>query len=285
MNSGYNGFPNDPGVPASITGGIDYAVANGWLIGGAISYGTTTQSFDLGGNFKLNEFAASLYAAYGNGPLWGQVVGTYGGLRYDVNRIVPIGITTQSNTSNTLGTNTSFAAEFGYDFVTPLGNSVPAAPMPLKAAPAAAGLAITHGPVVGIVLQRVHVDGFTETDPFASVGGFTALAFGSQTRNSAVSELGYRASIDIGIWRPFAKLVWNHELASTDRSVTASLTTVAAPSYWMPAVVLGRDWGTGTVGTTATIGQVTSYATFTGEIVQRNVVAYGGQIGLNVALR
>jgi outer membrane lipase/esterase len=64
------------------------------------------------------------------------------------------------------------------------------------------------------------------------------------------------------------------------------LTTVAAPSYWMPAVVLGRDWGTGTIGTTTTIAQgITSYATFTGEIVQRSVVAYGGQIGLNVALR
>ena len=59
-----------------------------------------------------------------------------------------------------------------------------------------------------------------------------------------------KRQIEIGMWRPFAKLVWNHELASTDRSVTASLTTVAAPSYWMPAVVLGRDWSTGTVGTT-----------------------------------
>jgi outer membrane lipase/esterase len=214
------------------------------------------------------------------------VVGSFGGLHYDVNRVVPIGITTQSNTGNTSGQNTSFAAEFGYDFVTPLGGSAVAPAMPVKAPPATAGWAITHGPVVGIVLQRVRVDGFTETDPFASIGGFTALAFADQTRNSAVSELGYRASIDIGIWRPFAKLVWNHELASTDRSVTASLTTVAAPSYFMPAVVLGKDWGTATIGTTATIAQgVTGYATFSGEIAQRNVVAYGGQVGLNVALR
>jgi outer membrane lipase/esterase len=286
MNSGYSGFPNDPGIPAAVTGGIDYGFANGWLLGGAISVGTTTQSFDLGGNFKQSEFAASLYAAYGAGPVWGQVVATFGGLRYDVNRIVPIGITTQSNTGNSSGRNTSFGAEFGYDFVTSIGRPAVVPNMSVKAAPAAAGLAITYGPVAGIVLQHVHVNGFTETDPFASAGGFTALAFADQTRNSAVSELGYRASIDIGIWRPFAKLVWNHELASTDRSVTASLTTVTAPSYWMPAVVLGKDWGTATIGTTATVARgVTGYATFTSEIVQRNVVAYGGQIGLNVALR
>lgn len=285
INSGYNGFPGDPGVPASITGGFDYAFANGWLLGGAISVGNTTQSFDLGGNFKQNEYAASLYAAYARGPWWGNVVGSFGELRYDVNRIVPTGITAQSNVGKTSGRNTSFAAELGYDFVAPIGNPAAIPNMPTKAAPAATGLLISHGPVIGMVLQHIQVDGYTETDPFAAIGGFTALAFADQTRNSAVSELGYRASIDIGMWRPFAKFVWNHEFASTDRSVTASLTTVAAPSYWMPAVVLGKDWGTGTIGTTATIAQgVTAYATFTGQMAQRDVIAYGGQLGLNVAL-
>ncbi len=60
--------------------------------------------------------------------------------------------------------------------------------MPLKA-PASMPL-LTHGPVVGIVLQHITVDGYTETDPFAAIGGFTALSFGGQTRNSAVTELG-----------------------------------------------------------------------------------------------
>jgi outer membrane lipase/esterase len=139
--------------------------------------------------------------------------------------------------------------------------------------------------VVGIVLQHIHVDGYTETDPFASIGGFTALSFADQTRDSVVTELGYRASVDVGIWRPFAKLVWNHELANTDRSVTASLTSVSAPSYFMPAVVVGKDWGTGEIGTAVTVSKgATGYATFVSEIVQRNVVAYGGQVGLNVAL-
>jgi outer membrane lipase/esterase len=284
-NSGYTGFPNDPGIPAAITGGIDYAFANGWLLGGAISVGSTTQSFSLGGNFKQDEWAASLYAAYANGPVWGKVVGTFGELHDDVNRVVPIGITLQSNTGTTKGQNASLAAEFGYDFVVPIGPAV-APNMAVKAAPLAAGPEIVHGPVVGIVLQRIRVDGFTETDPFASIGGFTALSFADQTRNSAVSELGYRASIDIGLWQPFAKLVWSHEFASTDRSVTASLTSVVAPAYSMPAVALGRDWGTGTIGTTAKIAPgVTGYALFSSEIVQRNVVAYGGQVGLNVALR
>jgi outer membrane lipase/esterase len=284
INSGSTGFPNDPGTPAAVTAGIDYAIANGMIVGAAVSYGQTTQSFDLGGNFKQSEIAGSLYGAYTTGPYWGRAIATYGGLSYDVNRIVPIGITQQSNTGSTKGSNVSFAAEFGYDFVTSLGGA--AVNMPLKAPALPPGPQLTHGPVAGIVLQHVTVDGYTETDPFTAIGGFTALSFGGQTRDSAVTELGYQASIDWGKWHPFAKLVWNHELASTDRSVTATLTSTVAPSYWMPAVVLGRDWGTATIGTTVTFApDVTAYATLTSQIGQQNVVTYGGEVGVNVALR
>jgi outer membrane lipase/esterase len=138
--------------------------------------------------------------------------------------------------------------------------------------------------VVGVILQRAHVKGYAETDPFASIGGFTALSFGDQTRNSAVSELGYQVSVDMGRWQPFAKVTWNHEWASLDRSVTASLTSTVAPSYSMPAVILARDWGTETVGTRLKIGSgMTGYAAFISENAQ-DATIYGGQVGLNVAL-
>lgn len=264
MNSGYTDFPNDPGVPVSGTVGVDYAVANGWLVGAAMSVGNTTQSFDLGGSFQQNEFAASAFAAVNDGPIWADFVGTFGGLRYETDRIVPIGITMQSNSSGTAGTNASFAAEAGYNFF--------------------AG-SLTQGPVAGILLQRVYVNGFTETDAFAAVGGFTALSFADQMRNSAVTELGYRMNLSFGAWQPFAKIVWNHELASLDRSVTASLTTISAPSYSLPAVIFGADWATATLGTTVTINSaVTASAAFTTEVAQNNVVDYGAQLGLNVAL-
>ena len=59
---------------------------------------------------------------------------------------------------------------------------------------------LTHGPVPGIAWQHDSVDGFTEN------GSFTSLSFGHQTRNSLISELGYRVSADIGAWHPFAQL-------------------------------------------------------------------------------
>jgi outer membrane lipase/esterase len=264
LDSGQPGFPNDPGMPLSATVGADYAFAPGWLVGGAVSVGNTIQSFSLGGNFQQNEFALSGYTAFLGGPVWAVGIGSVGGIHDNVNRVVPIGITAQSNTGSTSGTNLSLAAEGGYNF---------------SAGP------FTHGPLAGMLLQQVHINGYTETDAFGAVGGFTALSFSGQTRNSAVGELGYQASVDVGIWSPFAKIAWDHEFAATDRSVAASLTTISAPSFSMPAVVLGTDWATASVGTSVRLGRgITGYAMFLSELGQANATYYGGQLGLNVAL-
>ena len=281
MNN-YPGFPSDPGTPGMVTVGADYLWTPNWLIGGAASVATTTQGFSIGGNFRQNEAAVSGYAAFAAGPWWSNLVGTVGALHYDVNRVVPLGIIDVSNTGTTNGSNASLAAELGYNFHTAFGDGNHAPPLLMKAPPAATPFYLVHGPVAGILLQRVWVDGYTETD---NLGGVTALSFTSQVRNSAVTELGYQAHIDLGMWSPYAKLVWNHELVPYDRSVTASLTTITAPSYFMPAVVLGKDWGTGTVGATVALGRgVTGYASVTGQFGPNETTIYGGQIGLNVAL-
>jgi outer membrane lipase/esterase len=167
------GFPTDPGTPATGTVGIDYLWAPNWLIGGAVSVATTTQSFSLGGNFQQNEFALSGYTAYTAGRLWLDMIGTYGGLHYDVNRIVPLGIVNVSNTGSTNGSNISYAAEIGYNWLSPLGGGNSSTALPIKAASAATPLfTLVHGPVAGVLLQRVWVDGYTESD---SLGGHRAV--------------------------------------------------------------------------------------------------------------
>jgi outer membrane lipase/esterase len=112
-----------------------------------------------------------------------------------------------------------------------------------------------------------------------------ALSYASQVRDSAVTRLGYQAHVDVGIWSPYVKLTWDHELIPNDRSVTASLTTITAPNYSMPAVALGKDWATGTVGTTVALRSgMTAYASFTSQFGQSQTTFYDGRIGLNVAL-
>ena len=194
MHSSDVGFPNDPGTPGMVTAGADYSWAPNWLLGGAVSVGTTTQSFSLGGNFQQNEYAFSGYLAYVGRPLWFNMIASIGGLHYNVDRVVPIGIAAIANTGKTSGTNASFAAEIGYDFHAGwLGGD---GPVVAKARPAA-DFDFAFGPVAGIILQRVGVSGFAESDMFAGdprrrIYGADLWQPGSQLGSDGVGLAGGR---------------------------------------------------------------------------------------------
>jgi outer membrane lipase/esterase len=282
MTNSIAGLPNDPGTPYGTTAGFDYAVTRDWLVGAAFSAGLTSQTFNLGGNFRQNEYAISLYSAVRKDALWLNAIATWGALSDNVNRQVPLGITTQSNQGSTNGTNISFAAEMGYNFQSAVGTLPSSASMALKAPPAMP-LYLTHGPVVGVLVQQVSIGGFAETN-FSGVP--TNLAFASQLRNSVVSEFGYQASLNLGKWEPYAKAVWNHEFDGSGRTVTASLLSITAPSYYLPAVMLGQDWGTVILGTRYKFApNASAFAAFSSQIGQSNVTTYSGQIGVNIAFQ
>jgi outer membrane lipase/esterase len=258
LDNSSGGFPGDPGLPLSGSMGVDYKWQNGWLAGAALTAGYVNPTFSLGGGYKQDSVGLSLYAGYRNANWWGDLTGTAAWLGYDTNRLTPIGITVQANNGSSRGDDLSLAAEVGYDFRTG---------------------AVTHGPLAGLILQQARVGGFTES------GSFTSLSFGEQIRNSEVGVLGYQIRFDWGSWHPFAQLVWDHEFDPLKRMVTASLTTMAAPSYSLPAVVLGREWATATVGTQVTLTPAWSgLASFTAQLGQNHATVFGGLIGLNYAL-
>ena len=255
INNSFNGFPSDPGLPVSGTAGVDYKWSNGWLVGAAFSLGYVSPTFSLGGGYTQESGSVSFYTGYRNYDVWGDLVGTVGLLHNTTDRPVPIGITIQPNNGSSSGLGLSLAGEIGYDF---------------HAGP------VTHGPVAGLILQQARINGFTES------GSFTSLSFATQTRNSEVSALGYQARLDWGMLHPFAQVVWDHEFDPLNRVVTASLTTTSAPSYSLPAVVLGRDWATTTVGVNVTLGRSWSgIASFTAQLGQDHAIVYGGLVGLD----
>jgi len=258
LDNSSGGFPGDPGFPLSGSLGVDYKWQNGWLAGAALTAGYVNPTFSLGGGYKQDSVALSLYAGYRNANWWGDLTGTAAWLGYDTNRLAPIGITVQANNGSARGDDLSLAAEVGYDFHTG---------------------AVTHGPIAGVILQQARVGSFTES------GSFTSLSFGEQIRNSEVGVLGYQMRFDWGNWHPFAQAVWDHEFDPLNRMVTASLTTIAAPSYSLPAVVLGRDWATATVGTQVTLTPAWSgLASFTAQLGQNHATVFSGLVGLNYAL-
>ena len=251
------GFVGESATPTQVTAGIDTMSSGGILYGLAVSAGTKKASFSQGGSFTQDEFAVSGYTAATLGPLWLNMIGTFGALHYDVNRVVPLGPVLEQNNATTNGTNMSFSVRTGHNTV--VGP-------------------VTFGPVIGLTLQSIHIDGFTES------GNVTSLAFSEQYRHSSLGVLGYQASFDFGMFQPFAKVLWNHEFVSNDRLVTASLTSTVAPSYSLPAVNLGKDWASATAGVSVGFAKgVTGLVSFTGQLGQDKVTTYGGQLGLNVA--
>ena len=250
------GFPNDPGHPALRHHGRRLQVAERLARPAPHSPRATSIRLSRSAaatrripvrSVSTRHIATSIGGATSSAPAaW---------LDDTTNRTVPIGITVQPNNGSTSGHDLSLAGEIGYDF---------------HAGP------VTHGPVAGFILQQAKINGFTES------GSFTSLSFGAQIRNSEVSVLGYQTSFDWEMLHPFLKAVWDHEFDPLDRLVTASLTTMAAPSYSLPAVVLGRDWATTTVGTQVTFAPAWSgIASFTAQLGQNHALVFGGLIGLN----
>jgi len=252
------GFPDLSGTPFGGTVGVDYRLRGGVVVGAAFTVGTQKQGFSTGGHFDQMDEAASLYAAYKVGPVWGDAVATYGLFQDRIARQVTLGSFTDRNNADASGESLALALRCGSDFN--FGR-------------------ISTGPVAGVVLQQVHLGGFTET----GLSGVTALTFGSQTRDSVVSQLGWRGSLNLGNWQSFVEATWNHEWAAKDRTLTAALTSVAAPSFTTAAAPRASDWARSSLGVSYRLNaQVVLRGSVSAVLLDPQVSSYGGEVGLNV---
>jgi outer membrane lipase/esterase len=180
-------------------------------------------------------------------------------LQNNIARQVTLGRFIDQNVGNADGHGLALGLRGGYDFH--LGS-------------------VTTGPVAGAVLQQVRIDGFTET----GTSGFTALSFGSQTRGSGVTQLGWRGTVDAGNWQPFADVEWNHEWANKNNTITASLTSIAAPSWSAAAAPIAANWASGAVGVSYKINpQVIVGAALSVQFINPQTTSFGGELELNVA--
>jgi len=255
-----HGFPSSSDFSFAGTIGVDYQMRCCALLGVSLTVGIQKQNFSkIGGHFNQVVEAPSLYAAYKVGRVWGEVVATYSAFQNKIRRHVPLGIFTDENKADPDGNSLALMLGVGGDFK--MGH-------------------ITTGPVASMVLQQAHLHGFTETGN----SGVTALSFASQTWDSLVSQLGWRLLGDVGKWQPFAQVRWNHEWGAKNKLVTASLTSVVAPSYTMAATPVASDWADTWLGCAYHFNsQVALRGTFVGMFLNRRVATYGGELGLNVS--
>ncbi|MBK6973973.1 MAG: autotransporter domain-containing protein [Sterolibacteriaceae bacterium] len=250
-------FAGAKGNPYGLTIGLDHRVAPDLLVGVAGNASRVDPDFGGGGGFEQKELALSLYAAWDSGPLRLSTIGTLGRSEFDVTRDVHLGPATRSIHGSTGGNNASLALRGAFE----LG---------------AGGF--SHGPFVGMNLQRIDIDQFTESD-----GGSAALGYQRQRRTSAIGSLGYQASLDMGSVQPFGRLSVEHEFRDNDRSITAFLTSMAAPSFDLPAAKLERTWGSATLGATMKFApNLTGSLALSSQFAQSNVRNFGAQFSLNM---
>jgi len=263
QTNSFTGFDFGRATPKTISVGGHYQMTPHWLLGGGLTAGTYSQPLGRG-KLEQTETAGSLYSAFRDKAAFFNAIATVGTLSNAVRRQVTLGITTEYNQADNNGKNLSLALQGGYNFEMRVGSST-----------------LTHGPVVGILAQQVRIDGLTEA---TSGGGFTALSFAGQKRSSAVSEVGYQANLDFGIWQPFMKIGYHQEQFTADRVITTSLTTVAAPSYTMPATQTGKYWATSAVGVRAKFGRdILGYAVINGQNGQGSLSSYGLSVGVSTS--
>jgi outer membrane autotransporter protein len=193
------------------------------------------------GNFNTNDKILSLFGSVKVGGFYGTGVVSMSELKYtEIRRNITIGPVVRTANATTDGSNAS--AEFfgGYDFT---------------------WRSFTLGPLLGVTMQNVGVNGFDESD-----AGAANLHIGDQTRKSEVWSFGARASMDLGEgWTPWIRATYDKERRDDVRLISATpLSISTGNTYDIPAYMPDTSYTTlaaGIRGQIDRIGVALSYTT------------------------
>ena len=193
-----------------------------------------------------NDKVISLFGSVRAGGFWGTGVASLSELTYgEIRRTVILGPLTRTTSANTDGTNASAQIFGGYDF---------------------SWRGFSIGPVVGVTMQNVQVNGFDETEIGVTGPTSLTLRMASQTRKSEVWSFGGRASWRLGGgWMPWVSATYDKERRDDVRLVTATPITLAtANSYDVPAYMPDASYttlGLGIRGQIDRFGIAAAYST------------------------
>ena len=216
------------GGGGALTVGVDWA--RGDLVYGAFA-GYSHQIMDWGlrrGDFRQDDTTLGGYIGWSNDNAWVSGQLSYTQLGYDLDRKVRLGPATRSYESSVDGDNLGAAINAGWNF----GDG-----------------ALQHGPVVGLVAQRIEIDSFAEDDPSQS----TSLAFPEQSFDSLIGSAGWQLSYAMGdSLAPFVRATWDREFEDyADQAHAQAQSIPGSLPYAVPGVEFDDSFGTLTLGTRA----------------------------------
>lgn len=234
-------------APAGLFG-VDWSRGE-WVFGGFGGFGRTDADFgNRGGDYTQDDSTLGGFAGWYGEHAWVNAQVSYTWLSYDVTRKVNLGPATIEHKGSPDGSNLTAALQGGYEF----GES-----------------SFRHGPVAAAIWQKVKLDGYAESNPNSS-----ALGYSDRDVESMVGRIGWKASIDAGMVKPYLQATYDHEFKK-NQEATAYLQTMSdLGEYAVPginfdrnyaSVVLGartKMWGLeSNVGIAATTGQSRAHDT------------------------
>ena len=209
------------GVGPALTVGVDWR-------SGALTYGVVggygQQQHDWGnrgGSFDQSEASIGGYLGWASeAGGWINAQASYGQLGFDIERNANLGQSTRVHRADTDGSNVSFGVNGGWEF----GDG-----------------ALRHGPVLGVLAQKIEIDGFAESDPTLS----TSLAYPEQSFDSMIGSLGWQVRLDAGALQPYARVTMDREFEDQPEQAFAQLQSMPGTTpYAVPGVAFDDRYGT-----------------------------------------
>jgi outer membrane lipase/esterase len=105
-----------------------------------------------------------------------------------------------------------------------------------------------HGPFARLTYQDARVDAWSESGTSSS-----AMTFAHQKREALTSSLGWQASGNIGMLRPFGRVTWEKDYNNNDREVRAGLISMPG-TFGVPTFKTDDSYFLFNVGASADLG-------------------------------
>ncbi|UJB18122.1 autotransporter domain-containing protein [Lysobacter gummosus] len=213
------------GAGPALTGGVDWTRGN-LVFGAFLGYGQQKQDFGLrNGEFEQKDTSIGGFIGWYGQHAWVNGQLSYTKLDFDIDRNANLGAVTRVHHGSADGKNVTAALNAGWEF----------------------GETLRHGPVIGILSQRIDVDGFAESEPTLA----TSLAYPDQSFDSLIGSVGWQVNYTHSEgFRPYARLTFDREFEDAPKNAYARLQTVPGLGYY---AVKGRefdqDYGTLLLGT------------------------------------
>lgn len=171
-----------------------------WTLGAYVQYDKQNSHLRSSHDVKQKRMAGGLYGRWAQDNLWVNAQVYYADLDSKVTRYVTLGAGQREHYSKASGHQFGGRVSAGYAWQQG---------------------AVTHGPLMGLSVQRTKVKALNE-----SAVNSSAMHFDAQTHNSVQSSLGYQVSVAVSpAWSVYASGQWLHEFKKAKEQLGASLQT------------------------------------------------------------